>query len=150
MPVTQNPNIPLVPACVTMLRHVLHHDYTLRHNLSHDPTIYYDLIRGQCELLRPAEQKLFWCILLTLICLVVSLSGHPCPCQNCSQRPSAEKTGRGSLLNLLSCPHPPPTPVGRGTEILHSCLLRCVSGLGSCPLFSSSSVRISASCLKSS
>ena len=26
-------------------------------------------------------------------------SGHPCPCQNCSQGPPAEKTGRGSLLN---------------------------------------------------
>ena len=25
-----------------------------------------------------------------------SKSGHPCPCQNCSQRPPAEKTGRGS------------------------------------------------------
>ena len=29
-----------------------------------------------------------------------SKSGHPCPCQNCPQRPSAEKkTGWGSLLN---------------------------------------------------
>ena len=27
-----------------------------------------------------------------------SKSGHPCPCQNCSQGPQAEKTGRGSLL----------------------------------------------------
>ena len=26
-----------------------------------------------------------------------SESGHPCPCQNCLQRPPAEKTGRGSL-----------------------------------------------------
>jgi hypothetical protein len=45
--VLQNPDIPIVPACVTMLRHLLHHDYTLRHNLSHDPAIYYDLVRGQ-------------------------------------------------------------------------------------------------------
>ena len=28
-----------------------------------------------------------------------SKSGHPCPCQNCSQKPHAEKTGKGSLLN---------------------------------------------------
>ena len=28
--------------------------------------------------------------------------GHPCPCQNCSQRPPAEKTGRGSVLNCPS------------------------------------------------
>ena len=27
-----------------------------------------------------------------------SKSGHPCPCQNCSQGPPAEKTERGSLL----------------------------------------------------
>ena len=29
---------------------------------------------------------------------------HPCPCQNCSQGPPAEKSGRGSLLNRPSCP----------------------------------------------
>ena len=28
-----------------------------------------------------------------------SKSGHPCQCQNCSQQPPTEKTGRGSLLN---------------------------------------------------
>ena len=33
-----------------------------------------------------------------------SNSEHICPCQNPSQGPSAEKTGRGSLLNRLSCP----------------------------------------------
>ena len=33
-----------------------------------------------------------------------SKSGHPCPCQNCSQGPPAEKTGRVSLLNRPSCP----------------------------------------------
>ena len=31
-------------------------------------------------------------------------SGHPCPCQTCSQGPPAEKTGRGILLNRPSCP----------------------------------------------
>ena len=41
-------------------------------------------------------------------------SGHPCPCQNCSQRPPTKKTGRGSLLNHLS--YPPP-PVGQGPEL---------------------------------
>ena len=38
-----------------------------------------------------------------------SKSGHLCPCQDCSQQPPAEKTGRGSLLNRLPCPHPSPT-----------------------------------------
>ena len=33
-----------------------------------------------------------------------SKSGHTCPCQNCSHGPSAEKTGRGSLLNRPSYP----------------------------------------------
>ena len=41
-------------------------------------------------------------------------SGHPCPCQNCSQGPPAGKTGRGSLLNHPSCP--PDDPTGQGTE----------------------------------
>ena len=31
-----------------------------------------------------------------------SKNGHPCPCQNSSQRPPAEEIGRGSLLNRLS------------------------------------------------
>ena len=35
--------------------------------------------------------------------LTTPKSGHPCPCQNCSQWPSAEKTGRESLLSRLSC-----------------------------------------------
>ena len=42
-------------------------------------------------------------------------SGHPCPCQNCSQWPPAEETGRGSLLNHLSRPIPD-SPIGQGTE----------------------------------
>ena len=33
-----------------------------------------------------------------------SKSGHPCPSQNRSQWPLAEKTGKGSLVNHLSCP----------------------------------------------
>ena len=44
-----------------------------------------------------------------------SKSEHPCNCQNCSQGRSAEKTGRGSVLNHLSCP--PNDPVGQGTEL---------------------------------
>ena len=44
-----------------------------------------------------------------------SKSGHPCPCQSCSQEPPAEKTGRGSLLNRPSCP--PDVPVDEGTEL---------------------------------
>ena len=43
-----------------------------------------------------------------------SKNGHPCPCQNCSRGPPAEKTGRGSLLNRPSCP--PDDPIGQGTE----------------------------------
>ena len=44
-----------------------------------------------------------------------SKSGHPCPCQNCSQGPSAQKTGRGSLLNCPSCPCD--NPFGQGIEL---------------------------------
>ena len=36
-----------------------------------------------------------------------SKNGQLSPCQNCSQWPPAEKTGRESLLNRLSCPSPP-------------------------------------------
>ena len=44
-----------------------------------------------------------------------SKSGHPCPCQNCSQGPSAEKTRKG--LSFMF-PHPltPVDPIGQGTE----------------------------------
>ena len=44
-----------------------------------------------------------------------SKSGHIFPCQNCSQGPPAEKTGRGSLLNPLSCPSD--DPIGQGNEL---------------------------------
>ena len=44
-----------------------------------------------------------------------SKSGHPCPCQNCPQWPPAEKTGRESLLNRLSCPLK--DTIGQGTEL---------------------------------
>ena len=46
-------------------------------------------------------------------------TGHPCLFQNCSQRPPAEMTGKGSLLNHPSCLPPPPTPddpIGQGAE----------------------------------
>ena len=46
-------------------------------------------------------------------------SGHPCPCQNCSRGPPAEKTGRGSLLNRISCS--PDDPIGAETELNHPC-----------------------------
>ena len=46
---------------------------------------------------------------------ITSKSDHPCPCQNCSQGPPAEKTGRGSLLNRSSCT--PDDPISRGTEL---------------------------------
>ena len=39
-----------------------------------------------------------------LVVLSTLKSGHPCPCQDCSQQPPAEKTGRESLLNRPSCP----------------------------------------------
>ena len=44
-----------------------------------------------------------------------SKSEQPCPCQNCSQGPSAEETGRGSRLNPPSCP--PDDPISQGTEL---------------------------------
>ena len=44
-----------------------------------------------------------------------SMSGHPCPCQNCSQGPREETTGRESLLNRPSCPTD--DPLGQGTEL---------------------------------
>ena len=45
----------------------------------------------------------------------LSKSGHSCPCQNCSQWPLAEKTGRGSLLNRLFCLAD--DPIGLWTEL---------------------------------
>ena len=42
--------------------------------------------------------------------ITTSKNGHPCPCQNCSQWPPAEKPGEGSLLNRPSCP--PDDPIG--------------------------------------
>ena len=44
-----------------------------------------------------------------------SKSGHPCPCQNYSWWPPAEKSGRGSLLNRPSCSHD--DPVDQRTEV---------------------------------
>ena len=44
-----------------------------------------------------------------------SKSAYSCPCQSCSQGPPAEKAGRGSLLNHLSCP--PNDPFGQGTNL---------------------------------
>ena len=43
-------------------------------------------------------------------------SGHPCPCQNCSQGPPAEKTGIGTQLNHPSCP--PDALIGQETELI--------------------------------
>ena len=43
-------------------------------------------------------------------------SRHPCPCQDCSQGPPAERTGRGSLLNGPSYP-PNDDPAGHWTEL---------------------------------
>ena len=45
-----------------------------------------------------------------------SKSGHPCPCQICSQGPSAEKTGRGSLLNRPS--RSQNDPIGHGAKLI--------------------------------
>ena len=44
-----------------------------------------------------------------------SKSGHPCPCQNCSHGPPAEKTGGGSLLNRPL--YPPDDLISQGTEL---------------------------------
>ena len=45
-----------------------------------------------------------------------SKSGDLCPCQNCSQGPPAEETGRGSLLNRSACPSD--DPVYQETELM--------------------------------
>ena len=53
-----------------------------------------------------------------------SKSGHPCPCQNCSQGPPAEKNWRKSRLNRPSCP-PPTTQSMKGlnwTELKRICV----------------------------
>ena len=68
-------------------------------------------------------------------------SGHPCPCQNCSQGPPAEKTGRGSLLDHPPCPpndpiwstSPPPASWGRRVKMTVTSLLHIV-----CLVFGSS------------
>ena len=44
------------------------------------------------------------------------------PCQNCSQGPHAEHTGRGSLMKHPLCPpstppHPPNNPIGQGIKL---------------------------------
>ena len=53
-----------------------------------------------------------------------SQSGHPCPCQNCSLRPPAERTRRGSLLNHPLCP--PDDPMDEGSELNWTvCMFRC-------------------------
>ena len=44
-----------------------------------------------------------------------SKSGHACLCQNCSQRPPAENTGREPLLSCPSCS--PNDPISQGTEL---------------------------------
>ena len=44
----------------------------------------------------------------------LSKNGDPCTCQNCSQKPPAEKTGRRSLLNRPSCL---PDDTGDWTEL---------------------------------
>ena len=43
-------------------------------------------------------------------------SGLPFLCQNCSQGPPAEKTGRESLMDRPSCP--PDDPIGQGTNLV--------------------------------
>ena len=49
--------------------------------------------------------------------------GRPCPRQNCSQRPPAEKTGWGFLPKRRSC-HPD-DQFGQGTELNRTELRRC-------------------------
>ena len=46
-----------------------------------------------------------------------SKSGHPFPCQSCSQGSPAEKTGRGSLLNRPSCSPEEPNRPRNWTEL---------------------------------
>ena len=57
-----------------------------------------------------------------------SKSGHPCPCQNCSPGPPAEKCERGSLLNRPSCS--PDDTIGQVTELnwteYYSAISKCL------------------------
>ena len=50
-----------------------------------------------------------------------------CPCQNCSLRPPAEKTGRESLLNRTSCP--PDDLIGNETELTELLALNLIQGI---------------------
>ena len=50
--------------------------------------------------------------------LTTSKSGHPSPCQNSSQGPSAEKTEKRISAELSLMPPPPPNnPIGQRTEL---------------------------------
>ncbi|ESO98430.1 hypothetical protein LOTGIDRAFT_231452 [Lottia gigantea] len=56
-----------LPACITMLRLLLHHDYTLHHNLSHDHQIYYTLIRAALLYMKDEKTHYDVCHILTLL-----------------------------------------------------------------------------------
>ncbi|XP_060587035.1 rotatin-like, partial [Ruditapes philippinarum] len=40
-----NNNIQYLPGCMTVLRHLIHHDYSLRHKMAHNASLYYTLLR---------------------------------------------------------------------------------------------------------
>ena len=76
-----------------------------------------------------------WDYSCTTASLLVTDGIDPCllfarmPCQNYSQRPPAQKTGKGSLLNRPSCPvHD--DPVGQGSEWATFCCSKSCSPNG--------------------
>ncbi|KAL3860206.1 hypothetical protein ACJMK2_010362 [Sinanodonta woodiana] len=52
---TTNNYVPYLPACITILRHLIHHDYSQRHKFAHDSKIYYTLLR--VALLNSKDQR---------------------------------------------------------------------------------------------
>ncbi|KAK3610373.1 hypothetical protein CHS0354_008649 [Potamilus streckersoni] len=52
---TTNNYVSYLPACVTILRHLIHHDYSQRHKFAHDSKIYYTLLR--VALLNSKDQR---------------------------------------------------------------------------------------------
>ena len=67
-------------------------------------------------------------------CWMDNIKGkRPCPCQNGSQGPPAEKIGRGSLPNRLSCPHD--DPIGQGTELIWSNSSHALTFYNNCSYF---------------
>ncbi|KAL5022092.1 hypothetical protein ScPMuIL_001247 [Solemya velum] len=62
-----NDDTVFLPACMSILRHLVHHDYTLRHRIAHDQALYYCIVR--VALLHHKDERVCYEIshLLTLL-----------------------------------------------------------------------------------